>query len=131
MHWYELAVNPQAVSQQYTHVPLLQHVNVKTVILSEDGPKIVLTLALASLPDKNLDNWKAEGCNAVHLQLDFEQLESIELTKWSPIHRADVKMEQTKNKSIEVQISSVSSSIEFVAQRMIIASLYCYMRNDY
>ena len=130
MEWYEFAVNSQAISQRYTNGPLLHNVDLMKVVLFEDGPKLALMISLASLPDKKPDEWKPQGNNAVYLRLDFESIDSLQVTRWSAINNADVKMSQTKNGWIAVNISSVSSGIEFIAHSFKIASVYCYRRDD-
>lgn len=131
MKWYELAVNPQVILDWYTEVPPLHMIYLQAVRLYEENARAMLRIDIATLPDKTPPQWKPEWCNTVALQLDFLDIESIQITRWSTINRTDIHIEQITNGWIEMQAASDSSNIELVAHSFKIAPVRCYRRDDF
>jgi len=130
MEWYRLAINPQAILDWYTNVPSLSLVYLQAVRLYEKNAQISFMLDITDVPDKTLSAWKPEWCNTVSLQLDFLDVTSIQITRWSTTNRADIQIEQMPNNALAIHAVSASTSIQLVAQKFKIASVKCYRRDD-
>lgn len=115
MRWYELAENPQAVSELYSDVPSLETVHLIEVLLHRDGTRMSLKVALPRFPDKPPTRWKVQGYNTVQVQLDFWTLQTILINGWSTDNLVDILILPNTNKHIHLQISSSHCSIEATA----------------
>ena len=115
MRWYELAENPQAISELYSDVPSLESVHLIEVSLHRDGTRMSLKVALPRFPDKPPARWKAQGYNTVQVQLDFWTLQTILINGWSTDNFVDIHILPDANKQIDLQIVSSHCSIEATA----------------
>jgi hypothetical protein len=106
MKWYELAENPRAITELYSEVPLLQSVRLVEVLLSRDGPRMMVKMDLPQFPDKIPNRWKLQEYTSIQMQLDFWVLESLNIAQWSTEDQVEVQIETKLERRIEVKIMS-------------------------
>ncbi len=112
MRWYELADNPQVLSELYSDVPSLEAVHLIEVLLHRDGTRMSLKVALSRFPDKPPARWKVQGYNTVQLQLDFWNLQTVLIDGWSTDNLVDLHILPGTNKQIDLHILSSQCSIK-------------------
>lgn len=116
MKWYELAMNPRAISEVYTDVPSLQAVLLREVILSNRGPTMMtLKMDLSRFPDKVPRRWKFKEYTAVQLQLDFWGPEIVEVFHQVGYQDAMIVIEAVPEKRILLHVTSLSWNIKAYA----------------
>lgn len=128
MRWYELAENPQAITEFYTDVPLLRSVEIFRVALYEDEARMRLEIALTRFPDRPPAQWRATGYNTVVIRLDFCGLELIQIDRWSTENLVDIQIEAIADGLITVKATSSFCSIQATAHLFKIASVSAYLR---
>lgn len=115
MKWYELAENPRAVTELYSEVPLLQSVHLTEVVLLRDGPRMMIKVDLPRFPDKVPTRWKIQGYTSIQMQLDFWNVQSLDIAQWSTEDLVDVQIEAMAERRIEVKISSSQYHLQAMA----------------
>jgi Immunity protein 50 len=112
MEWYNLAMNPHAISELYTDVPSLQAIPLEEVVLSNNGPTMItLKMNLPRFPDNAPPRWKFKGYTSIQLQLDFWEPEVVEVSHRSGDHYANIGINLTSEKRIYLNVTSSSWNI--------------------
>ena len=120
MQWYELAENPRAISEIYTVVPSLQAKRLKEVRFDE-GSKITFVVDMMVFPENVPMRWKQRGYNVLLLQLDFWEIRSVQVTRWSRDNIVDIQVERMINGQIEVQAISPTCHVQLIAHDFVLA----------
>ena len=115
MKWYELAENPRAITELYSEVPSLQSVRLVEVHLLRDGPRMTINVDLPRFPDKVPTRWKLQGYTSIQVQLDFWNVQSLDIAQWSTEDQVDVQIEATVERRIEVKVSSLQYHLQAMA----------------
>jgi hypothetical protein len=115
MKWYELAENPLAVSEIYSEVPSLQSVRLVEVLLLRDGRRMTVKIEMPHFPDKIPKRWKLQGYTSIQIQLDFWDLQSLDIVQWSSEDQVDMQIEVRAERRIEVKVRSSQYRIQATA----------------
>ena len=79
MSWVEVLENPEAINSVFDGPPLLDEVDLVSVVLERDGPTVILAVALKRTPDKPSPKWQRMGANAVALKLQLLAVENLSI----------------------------------------------------
>lgn len=115
MKWYELAMNPRAISELYTDVPSLQKVHLQEVLFDENGPRVAFLIDLATFPDKVPSRWKRQKYTQVQLRLDFWIVKTVQITGWPKGNIVDIAIEQIVDHYLAVRVLSSLCNIQLSA----------------
>lgn len=130
MNWYELALNPQAVSQLYAETPLLEGVELVEVVLHRDGPKLQMKFNIPQLPDHPPDRWIRNGYNAAQMQLDFFDVAEVQMLGWSTSNQVDVKIDRNAEGRIGLKVEGGPCSMSASSGFFRIAHVSGYLRAE-
>lgn len=91
-HWFELLVNSQAVRSIYKdEAPSLKGVDVHSLLLHRDGPKLSIKFNLNDYPSKPPRKWDVQGFNTVQVVLSLLDLRSVSISGWvDTVYLADL-----------------------------------------
>lgn len=82
-HWFELLVNSQSIKSIYgDETPSLKNVDVHSLLLHRDGPKLSMKFNLNEYPSSPPKKWNAQEFNTVQIVLSFLDLKSVEMSGW-------------------------------------------------
>ncbi len=128
--WYELAMNPDAVTRLYS-VPLpLADSTLFEFVLRRDGPVAHLRLHLSRYPDRQPANWRRHGYNAVQMALGLWGLVDVEIFRWSTDNVVDIQMDRTESGLVRVLVDGPTCGMRLTAQFLRIADVTGYVRED-
>jgi hypothetical protein len=130
MEWYELALNPEAISQLYTQPPLLRGVELSEVTLQRDGPTVHLRAILAHPPDRPPARWTGHGYNAAQIQLDFFDLEAIQISGWSTTNLTNIGIERPSQDRIQLRAEGPTCMVNITCRFFRIAHIRGYLRSE-
>lgn len=127
MSWYELAENPHVMTELYQTVPLLEAIDVMGLSLDEDG-KMIVEADLPRFADKPPDCWVAVGYNTVHILLEFDGIEAIQITQWSIENLLDLHIEAMAEGRISLRAIAPQCHFQAQARSFRIAAVRAYLR---
>lgn len=127
MLWYELAENPQVITELYQTVPPLEAIDVMNIILYE-GAKMIVDAILPRFPDRPPSHWIAVGYNTIHILLEFDEIESVQMTQWSTENLVDLHIEAIAEGQIFVRATSPQCHFQARARSFRIADVRAYLR---
>ncbi|WP_060508350.1 Imm50 family immunity protein [Pseudomonas sp. NBRC 111124] len=83
VHWFDLLVNAQAIKSIYKdEAPSLRGVDVHSLLLHRDGPKLSIKFNLNDYPSKPPKKWDVQGFNTVQVVLSLLDLRSVSISGW-------------------------------------------------
>ncbi|CAO95916.1 Imm50 family immunity protein [Erwinia tasmaniensis] len=93
-HWFELLVNSQAIKSIYgDETPSLKGVDVHSLLLHRDGPKLSIKLNLNEYPSLPPKKWNVQKFNTVQIVLSFLDLKSVKISGWvDTIYSVDINI---------------------------------------
>lgn len=93
-HWFELLVNSQSIKSIYgDETPSLKNVDVHSLLLHRDGPKLSMKFNLNEYPSSPPKKWNAQEFNTVQIVLSFLDLKSVEMSGWvDTIYSVDINI---------------------------------------
>ncbi len=129
IHWFELLVNSQAVKSIYKdEVPSLRDVDVHSLLLYRDGPKLSIRLNLKDYPSNPPEKWSAQGFNTVQIVLSFLDLKSISMSGWiDAVYLADINID-FKNGLVALNIDSDKLKLTAEASFLDLESIVAYTK---
>lgn len=129
IHWFELLVNSQAVKSIYKdEVPSLRDVDVHSLLLYRDGPKLSIRLNLKDYPSNPPEKWSAQGFNTVQIVLSFLDLKSISMSgRIDAVYLADINID-FKNGLVALNIDSDKLKLTAEASFLDLESIVAYTK---
>jgi Immunity protein 50 len=127
INWYQLAENPQTLSDIYTDVPPLQEVDLIEVILIENGTQMSLKIILSRFPDKPPRKWVESGYNTIQIQIDFLELEEVKISHWSTRNHVNAQIETITGGQIMLNVASLSCNIQAKARSFRVSKVVGYL----
>ena len=97
MLWYELAMNPSAISSLYVEVPPLQSVHIRELTLEHTG-NVLVSIDLPELPNKVPTRWKRQTYVTMYLQLQLFHVQQLHLSGWSTNNLVDLNIRKVDQK---------------------------------
>jgi hypothetical protein len=97
MAWYELAMNPSAISSLYVEVPPLQSVHIRELTLEHTG-NVLVSIDLPKLPNKVPIRWKRQVYVTMYLQLQLFHVQQLHLSGWSTSNLVDLSIRKEDQK---------------------------------
>lgn len=129
MRWFELAENPEVITELYYEVPSLQTIDLHEIALYEERAKMVLRADLNRFADKPPTSWIKRNYNTTYIQLDFLELKTIQITRWSTVNVVDANIGVTEDGNIQLIIISSTCYIQATAQSFRIGTVSAYQQH--
>jgi hypothetical protein len=82
MSWYHQCQNPQAIDSLYSSTPTLERLELREVVVHEDGPRIDLRGDLSDFPDHPPQRWHSDFTVA-QVTISLFGVSDFSFTGWS------------------------------------------------
>jgi hypothetical protein len=100
--WLDKLENPEAITSVFETAPSLEDVELLSVTLSQDGPTMLLVIALNESPSKPSPRWQRAQPNAVSVKLQLFVVENIRLEGWATDTKVRIDIEGERGGNITV-----------------------------
>ncbi|HZO70598.1 MAG TPA: Imm50 family immunity protein [Ktedonobacteraceae bacterium] len=127
MLWYQLAENPHVITELYQTVPPLEAIDVMGIVFYEDA-KMIVDANLPRFPDRPPSRWVEVGYNTIHILLEFDGIEAVQITQWSIENLVDLHIEAMAEGQIFVRATSPQCHFQAQARFFRIADVRAYLR---
>jgi hypothetical protein len=131
MLWHLLTENPEVMAELYDEIPLLEPIDLMKVVLSTEDAKMSLAANLSRVPDKLPPERVKQGHNTAYIQLEFRDLQSLRVARWSTENLVDARIEQTVEGQISLNIISPRCDIRAIARSLKITSISTYRQGTF
>ena len=125
--WYEVCLNPAAMTHLYEVPPPLDRVEVHEVILHRDGPRLTLRIELPAFPDNPPPRWP-EGANAAQVTLDLWGVSGFEQKGWGLTNRGALALGRNGDSEITFSFESESAYIRGKCEMARISRVSAYVK---
>jgi len=128
MRWHKLSENFQAVENIYTNVPSPDNVEIFSICLNRESPKIRIVFDLPIFPDKPPVKWH-KSFNTAQIELTFYDIKNFQASGWSTEIKADIDIEKVNNQlKISVTGREINLSFSFSCEFFRIDKVTAYQK---
>lgn len=107
MAWYELAMNPSAISSLYVEVPPLQSVRIRELTLEHTG-NVLVSIDLPELPNRVPIRWRRQTYVTMYLQLQLFHVQQLHLSGWLGSNPVDLSISKENQKYFISSLNTAS-----------------------
>ncbi|MFD2935457.1 Imm50 family immunity protein [Spirosoma flavum] len=117
--WYEVAMNPKAVSSIFTgDEPCLEKIEVSKIIMSYDGPSFTIIFDVKNYPMNPPEKWKQYSYNQAQIALQLWDVKDVKIEGWSTINIADISFLQLEPQKFLFKLIGSGCAMTMQFQRM-------------
>ncbi|MEW2283846.1 Imm50 family immunity protein [Streptomyces sp. NPDC047841] len=126
MSWTSFLHSSQGIDAIYQgrSAPDLIGVQVREVVLHQNGPTLKLRLDLPRYPEQPPKKWNAQGFNTVQIEISFSGLRSLTLEGFGTDVIADVSLHEEGG--VILDVSSSTMQLSAIAEVAFISKLTAY-----
>lgn len=128
MRWYELAQNPEEITRLYNNVPPLLDVELSEVKLIRIEAKMSMWISLSRYVDRPSIQWTKSRYNTTLVQLDFMDLQHIQISRWSTSQRISIEIGPREDGKVSISIVTANFDIRAEANSFRIGNIRAYQQ---
>jgi hypothetical protein len=124
--WWNLAQNPRVILAYYSQPPQLRSVDVQSVLLHHDGPRLEIVIDMPCFPDKPSPRWPT-GANTVQARFQFSDLREISLDGWGTTNSGDLLVVD-EDRAVRFQFDCPTARLNGLAGYFYITKITGYIK---
>ncbi|TEW43037.1 Imm50 family immunity protein [Psychromonas algicola] len=129
MNWTKFLIDSSKISAIYSDkLPLLESTVLHDVVLSRDGPKLILRLDLFEFPESPPQKWVKLGFNRVQIQLTALNIQNLKIEGLGTECMCNISI-HSENKVLFIKILGEEIKIEFTSEFLILNKISAYLDN--